>query len=155
ERSLGSSGSRMLPFGSGTAPQPNVSLKLSASRASVASACGLIFMRDGSLQTRTAPMANVTTLPPRDPIFALAPELQLRQSTLAGQLVGNSREVARVFLRDDHPALIQHIMWSISSDRSVWPQWQDEFRMRADGTVDITSRGLLSALNHWGFDYEE
>jgi hypothetical protein len=40
---------------------------------------------------------NVTTLPPRDPIFALAPELRLHRSELDGQLVVSSREVARVF----------------------------------------------------------
>jgi hypothetical protein len=97
---------------------------------------------------------NITTLPPRDPIFALAPELRLHQSKFDGQIVTNSREVARVFLRDDHRALLRRIMCSISRDRSVWPQWHDEFRQRPDGTVDITSRGLVSALCHWGFEYE-
>jgi len=57
-------------------------------------------------------MTNVAALPPRDPIFALAPELQLHQSKLDGQLVVNSREVARVFLRDDHRELTRHIMRS-------------------------------------------
>ena len=99
--------------------------------------------------------AEVSKLPPRDPIFALAPELWLHQSKLDGQLVVNSREVARVFLRDDQGSVIRHIMWSISCDRSVWPQWHDEFRQRPDGTVDITSRGLLSALSHWGFEYQQ
>lgn len=47
---------------------------------------------------------NVAAFPPRDPIFALAPELQLRVSETDGELVVNSREVARVFLRDDHRA---------------------------------------------------
>jgi hypothetical protein len=99
--------------------------------------------------------AEIVKLPPADPFFALAPELELHQSKLDGVLVVNSREVARVFFRDDHQQLLRHITWSISCDHSVWPQWRDEFRMCADGTVDITSRGLLSALNHWGFEYEE
>jgi hypothetical protein len=99
--------------------------------------------------------ADVTKLPPADPFFALAPELKLHQSKIDGAFLVNSRDVARVFLRDDHHALIQHIMWSISNDPSVWPQWHDEFRMCVDGTIDLTSRGLLSALNHWGFEYEE
>jgi hypothetical protein len=99
-------------------------------------------------------MANVATLPPRDPIFALAPELRLHQSKLDGQIVVNSREVARVFLRDDHRQLICHIMWSIGN-RPMQPNYHDEFQQRPDGTVDITSRGLLSALCHWGFEYEE
>jgi hypothetical protein len=78
---------------------------------------------------------NVTTLPPpRDPIFALAPELQLHQSKLDGQFVVNSREVARVFLRDDHRELIRHIMWSIWND-PMQASYHDEFRQRPDGTV--------------------
>jgi hypothetical protein len=97
---------------------------------------------------------NVTTLPPRDPIFALAPELRLHQSKLDGQIVVNSREVARVFLRDDHRQLIRHIMWSIWND-PMQPNYHDEFQQRPDGTVDLTSHGLLSALSHWGFEYEE
>ena len=99
-------------------------------------------------------MTNVTTLPPRDPFFALAPELKLHQSKLDGALLVNSREVARVFLRDDHPALIRHIMWSIWND-GMRPNYDDEFRQCPDGTVDLTSRGLVSALCHWGFEYEE
>jgi len=99
-------------------------------------------------------MANVATLPPRAPVFALAPELRLHQSKLDGQIVVNSREVARVFLRDDHQQLIRHIMWSIWND-PMQPNYHDEFQQRPDGTVDITSHGLLSALSHWGFEYEE
>jgi hypothetical protein len=99
--------------------------------------------------------ADIVKLPPPDPVFALVPELKLHLSEIDGAFVTNSREVARVFFRDDHQALIRHIMWSISCDRSVWPQWHDEFRMCADGTVDMTSRGLNSALSHWGFEYED
>jgi hypothetical protein len=97
--------------------------------------------------------ADVVKLPASDPIFALAPELKLHQSELDGTLVVNSREVARVFLRDDHGALIRHIMWSIWND-PMQPDYHDEFRQRPDGTVDMTSHGLLSALHHWGFEYE-
>lgn len=91
--------------------------------------------------------------PPRDPIFALAPELRLRVSEIDGVLVVNSREVARMFLRDDHAALLRHIMWSIWGD-PMQPNYHDEFRQRPDGTVDMTPRGLLSALSHWGFEYD-
>jgi hypothetical protein len=100
----------------------------------------------------TMTATNVTTLPPRDPVFALAPELRLHRSD-DGQLVVNSREVARVFLRGEHRQLLRHIMWSIWND-PMQPNYHDEFRQRPDGTVDITSRGLLSALSHWGFEYE-
>jgi hypothetical protein len=86
--------------------------------------------------------ADIVKLPAGDPVFALAPGLELRRSTIDGELVVNSRDVACVFLRDDHPALIRRIMWSISRDRSVWPQWHDEFRMCADGTIDLTFTGL-------------
>ena len=40
--------------------------------------------------------ADITNLPPRDPFFALAPELKLHLSEDDGALVVNSREVARV-----------------------------------------------------------
>jgi hypothetical protein len=62
--------------------------------------------------------------------------------------------VARVFFRDDHQQVIRHIMWNIWND-PMQPNYHDEFRQHPDGTVDITSRGLLEALNHWGFEYEE
>jgi hypothetical protein len=98
--------------------------------------------------------ADVVKLPPADPVFALAPELKLHLSEVDGQLVVNSREVARVFFRDDHRALIRHIMWSIWND-PMRPNYHDEFRQCPDGSVDMTSHGLLSATNHWGFEYEE
>jgi hypothetical protein len=40
--------------------------------------------------------ADITNLPPRDPFFALAPELKLHLSEDDGALVVDSREVARV-----------------------------------------------------------
>jgi hypothetical protein len=97
--------------------------------------------------------ANIIKLSASDPIFALAPELKLHLSELDGALVVNSHEVARVFLRDNHGALIRHIMWTIWHD-PMQPNYEDEFRQRPDGTVDMTWRGLLSALSHWGFEYE-
>jgi hypothetical protein len=98
--------------------------------------------------------ADVVKLPPADPIFALAPELRLHLSEIDGALLTNSREVARVFLRDDHQQLIRHIMRRIWND-PMQPNYHDEFQQCPDGTVDITSKGLLSALSHWGFEYEE
>ena len=98
--------------------------------------------------------ADVVKLPPADPIFALAPELKLHQSEIDGALVVNSREVARVFFRDDHQQLLRHIMWSIWNE-PMRPNYHDEFRQCPDGTVDITSDGLVSATCHWGFEYKE
>jgi hypothetical protein len=98
--------------------------------------------------------ADIAKLPTPDPIFALVPELKLHPSEIDGALVTNSREVARVFFDDNHRELIRHIMWSIWN-RSMRPNYHDEFRQRPDGTVDITSDGLLSATCHWGFEYEE
>jgi hypothetical protein len=40
--------------------------------------------------------AEITKLPPRDPFFALAPELRLHLSEADGALVVNNREVARL-----------------------------------------------------------
>jgi hypothetical protein len=98
--------------------------------------------------------ADVVKLPTPDPIFALVPELKLHSSEIDGALVTNSREVARVFFRDNHRDLIGHIMWLIWN-RSMRSNYHNEFRQRPDGTVDITPDGLLSATSHWGFEYEE
>jgi hypothetical protein len=98
--------------------------------------------------------AQVVNLPPADPIFALAPELNLHQSDIDGALVVNSREVARVFFRGNHEQLLRHIMWHIWDD-SMRPNYHDEFRMCPDGTVDLTPHGLLSAIDHWGLEYEK
>jgi hypothetical protein len=95
---------------------------------------------------------NVTTLPPRDPIFALAPELKLHLSEIDGALVVNSREVARVFFHRKHRRVLRKIMWDIWQD-PMQPNYEDEYRQRADGTVDITSLGLTSVLCHWGFGH--
>jgi hypothetical protein len=105
-------------------------------------------------QKSTSQIVSTIRPPPDDPFFALAPELKLRLSELDGVLVTSSREVARVFFHDNHQQLIRHIMWSIWND-PMQPNYHDEFRQHPDGTVDITSRGLLEALNHWGFEYEE
>jgi hypothetical protein len=92
-------------------------------------------------------LTNITTLSPRDPIFALAPELKLHLSELDGQLVVNSREVARVFFHYNHRQLLRHIMWNIWHT-PMQPNYEDEFRQRPDGTVDITASGLTGALGH-------
>jgi hypothetical protein len=97
--------------------------------------------------------ADILKLAP-DPIFALAPELNLHLSEIDGALVVNSREVAHVFFRDNHQELIRHIMWLIWND-PMRPNYHDEFRQCPDGTVDITSHGLMTATSHWGFEYEE
>jgi hypothetical protein len=97
--------------------------------------------------------ADVVKLPTPDPIFALAPELNLHLSEIDGALVVNSREVARVFFDDNHRQLLRHIMWLIWND-PMQPNYHDEFRQCPDGTVDITPHGLLSATSHWGFEYE-
>jgi hypothetical protein len=94
--------------------------------------------------------ADVVKLPPRDPIFALAPELRLHQSKLDGRIVVNSREVARVFGRR-HRRLLRHIMkkiWHMKM-RSPHESW---FCFRADGTVDMTSDGLSFVVcgPRWG-----
>lgn len=56
---------------------------------------------------------NVTALPPRDPIFALAPELKLHRFEFDGALVVNSREVARVFFHRKHRRVLRKIMKDI------------------------------------------
>src|SRR5262249_6931038 len=94
--------------------------------------------------------ADVVNLPPADPIFALAPELKLHQSKIDGALVANSREVARVFFHRKHRRVLRKIM------RDIWhlpmrPDCRDWFRLRADGSIDITSGGLTLALGGWGF----
>jgi hypothetical protein len=94
--------------------------------------------------------ATVTPLPPRDPIFALAPELKLHLSELDGQLVVSSREVARVFFHRRHRQVLRKIM------KDIWhmpmrPEVRNWFRLRANGTIDITSDGLPFALGGWGF----
>src|SRR5262249_15485811 len=94
--------------------------------------------------------ADITALPPRDPIFALAPELRLRVSEIDGELVVNSREVARAFFHRRHRRVVRKIL------RDIWlmpmrPELQDWFRLRADGTVDMTSDGFSLALGGWGF----
>jgi len=94
--------------------------------------------------------ADITNLPPRDPFFALAPELKLHLSETDGALVVNSREVARVFFHRKHRRVLRKIM------RDIWhmpmqPDYGDEYRQCEDGTVDITSTGLTSVLSHWGF----
>src|SRR5262245_36912942 len=94
--------------------------------------------------------ADITTLPPRDPIFALAPELKLHLSDLGGALVVNSREVSRVFGRPHHRVLrgIMEQIWHAPK----LPDRANLFRMRADGTVDMTSDGLSFVVNgpRWG-----
>jgi len=42
---------------------------------------------------------NVTALPPRDPVFALAPELKLHLSKRDGKLVVNTRPPVRPLSR--------------------------------------------------------
>jgi hypothetical protein len=93
---------------------------------------------------------NVTALPPRDPIFALAPELRLRLSQIDGQLVVNSREVSRVFFHRKHQRVLRKIMGDIW-DMPMRPDCRDWFRLRADGSIDMTSDGLTAALAGWGF----
>jgi hypothetical protein len=87
---------------------------------------------------------NITTLPPRDPVFALAPELRLHLSERDGALVVNSREVSRVFHRR-HRRILCNIM------REIWdlpkrPDRDGYFRLRADGTIDMTSEGFVYAM---------
>jgi hypothetical protein len=94
--------------------------------------------------------AEITNLPPRDPFFALAPELKLHLSETDGALVVNSREVARVFFHRKHRRVLRKIMWDIWH-RPMRPNYADEYRLCEDGTVDITSVGLTSVLSHWGF----
>jgi hypothetical protein len=95
--------------------------------------------------------ATVTPLPPRDPIFALAPGLQLHLSEVDGQFVVSSREVARVFFPGEHPRLLRKIMEDIW-DMPMQPGRRSDFRRCADGTIDMTSDGLAQALAHWGFE---
>jgi hypothetical protein len=94
---------------------------------------------------------NVTALPPRDPIFALAPELKLH-SDLGGALLVNSREVARVFFPRRHRRLLRKIMEDIW-DMPMQPNLRDYFRLRGDGTIDMTPNGLAEALSHWGLGF--
>jgi hypothetical protein len=54
----------------------------------------LVMMASASAQHETRVTMNVTALPPRDPLFALAPELKLHRSEFDGALVVNSREVS-------------------------------------------------------------
>jgi hypothetical protein len=61
--------------------------------------------------------ADITTLPPRDPIFALAPELKLHLSDVDGQLVVNSREVARVFFHHNHRCLLAFLCFGCIEKR--------------------------------------
>src|SRR5215471_961380 len=94
--------------------------------------------------------ADITNLPPRDPIYALAPELRLHLSEVDGALVVNSREVARVFFHRKHRRVVRKIM------RDIWhhpmrPERWHRFRPREDGTIDMTSDGLVLALCGWGF----
>jgi hypothetical protein len=93
--------------------------------------------------------ADIVELPASDPFFALAPELKLHLSELDGALVVNSREVARVFFHRKHRRVLRKIMWDIWHT-PMQPNYEDEYRQRADGTVDITGKGLTSALCHWG-----
>jgi hypothetical protein len=95
--------------------------------------------------------ATVTPLPPRDPVFALALELEPHLSDLDGRLVVNSREVARVFFHGKHRRLLRKIMEDIW-EMPTQPGLRDYFRLRADGTIDMTSAGLVEALGHWGLD---
>jgi hypothetical protein len=86
---------------------------------------------------------NVATLPPRDPIFALAPELKLHLSEIDGALVVNSREVARVF-GTKHPRLLRRLARCIEvCNRKGSGSW---YRQRADGTVDMISEGLIMVV---------
>ena len=99
-------------------------------------------------------MTNVTTLPPRDPIFALAPELRLHLSERDGKLLVNSREVSRVFGRR-HRRLLRKLMEDIravNASEFLSDALRDCFRMLADGTIDMTSLGLVFALGgpRWG-----
>jgi hypothetical protein len=94
--------------------------------------------------------ADVVKLSPPDPIFALVPELRLHASGLDGRLVVNSREVSRVFGRRHH-RLLRGIM------EQIWhapmrPDRANLFRLRADGTIDMTSDGLSRIVcgPRWG-----
>jgi len=95
-------------------------------------------------------LCHVAKMPSRDPFFALAPELRLHLSEDDGALVVSSREVARVFFHRKHRRVLRKIMRDIW-DMPMQPNYEDEYRLRDDGTVDITSTGLTSVLNHWGF----
>jgi hypothetical protein len=86
---------------------------------------------------------NVATLPPRYPVFALVPELRLHLSEMDGQLVTNSREVSRVF-GTKHPRLLRKLARCIEvGERKGSGSW---YRQRTDGTVDMTSEGLMLVI---------
>jgi hypothetical protein len=80
----------------------------------------------------------------RDPVFALAPEMKLHLSEVDSALVVNSREVSRVFGRR-HRLLIRitlETIWVLSKR----PDRDGNFRLRADGTIDMTSQGFEWAV---------
>src|SRR6516225_6047740 len=93
--------------------------------------------------------ADIVTLAARDPIFRLAAELRLHLSETDGRLMVNSREVARVFFHRRHRPLLRKIMegmWNIP----MRPDWEGQFRMLADGSVEMTAPALALALGGWG-----
>jgi hypothetical protein len=87
--------------------------------------------------------ADVVKLPPPDPVFALVPELKLHLSDIDGALVVNSRQVGRVF-GTKHPRLLRKLARCIEvCNRKGSASW---YRRRADGTVDMTSDGLMLVI---------
>jgi hypothetical protein len=86
---------------------------------------------------------DIVKLPPPDPVFALVPELKLHLSEIDGALVVNSRQVGRVF-GTKHSRLLRKLARCIEvCNRKGSASW---YRRRADGTIDMTSQGLMLAV---------
>jgi hypothetical protein len=93
-------------------------------------------------------MSTVVKLPADDPLFALCPGLDLRRDETDGELVANSRDVAKYFGRR-HRRLMRHIM------QEMWhaPMRPDRTRLfrPRDNSFDLTADALVCIVStRWG-----